>query len=236
MKDLKIRKLLVGCGIMGAIFISAHSVSAQDVSGGFAVDVMSKYIWRGMESHNRVALQTDLNLAYKEFTVDFWSDYKTGEESGIDEVDFTLDYTKSFPLKIGEVSLSGGYIYYDMDSGDTQEVYLGASYSDKIANFPISLGATVYRDIDAVQSTYLELTGSTEIPIDKVTVSPYITFGYYEYDEGKDGWNNLEFGVDASMSLTKSIGAHALVAYSIGNEDLGLDNEFYGGVGVGFEF
>ena len=236
MKNFKIRKLIVGCGIMSAIFISAHSVSAQDVSGGFAVDVMSKYIWRGMESHNKVAVQTDLSLGYKGFTIDFWSDYKTGEESGIDEVDFTLDYTKSFSLKRGEVSLSGGYIYYDIDGGDTQEVYLGAGYNDKILSLPFSLGVTLYRDIDAIHSTYLEITGNTEILLNTITVSPYITFGYYWYDKGKDDWNNLEFGVDTKAPITKSIYAHALVSYSIGNKDLGLDDEFYGGIGAGFEF
>lgn len=230
------KKAILGWGTIFTLFFSAQSVTAQDVAGGLAVDVTSKYIWRGIEVHNKVAIQTDLNLSYKGFTADFWSDYRTGEKSEMDEVDFTFDYTKTFSLKTGELFLSGGYIYYDIDGGDTQEIYVGAEYNTKVFDLPISLGATIYRDIDSIQSTYLEVTGSTEYSYYSATISPYVTFGYYWYDHGEDDWNNLEFGIDTSVSINKSFYLHGLVAYSIGNDDLGVDNEFYGGVGVGFNF
>jgi hypothetical protein len=233
---LKIKKSILCFGTVGTLLFSTQLVKAQSVNGGFEVNAMSKYIWRGMEIHNKVAVQTDLNLGYRGFTVDFWSDYRTGDNSEVDEVDFTLDYTKSVSLKRGKLSVSTGYIYYDIDGGDTQEIYVGAGYSDKIFSLPISLGATIYRDIDAIQSTYLELTGSTEFPLNTITISPYITLGYYWYDHGEDDWNNLELGIDTSVPINKSFYLHGLVAYSIGNDDLGVDNEFYGGVGVGFNF
>ncbi|MDF2953950.1 MAG: hypothetical protein OD816_001195 [Thermodesulfobacterium sp.] len=235
MKVLKNKKKVLSCGLIGIMFFSFVSTSnAQEISGGFSIDVMSKYIWRGIKVHNKVAVQNNLYLSYKNFTVDFWSDYKTGDKSKVDEVDITLDYTKKFTLKNEEFFLSAGYIYYDINEEDTQEVYIKGGY--KILNLPLFLKVSIYRDIDAIQSTYLEIKGSGEVNLNPLIFFPYMTFGYYWYDEGENDWNNLEFGLDGSYLLDEHLNAHFQATYSIGNDDMGLEDEFWGGIGIEFSF
>ncbi len=240
MRNLKGIKKLGVLATVAVFGLASAPAWGGEVSGGFSVDVMSKYVWRGAVSHNRVAVQNNLKLSYKGVTVDFWSDYRTGEGSEMDEVDFSVDYTKSLKLGAGDLSLSGGYIYYDTAPPKTQEVYGGAEYSQTIANVPLSLGVKVYRDIDASSSTYVKSSVGVDYSIKKFTLSPSLTFGYYidkdVNNQKKTGWNNVELGLDVSFPLVDKFKGHILGAYSIGNEDMGLDNEFYGGVGVSFEF
>jgi hypothetical protein len=214
----------------------AHA-QEDKVSGSFSVDLMSQYIWRGCDCTDSAVVQPDLSVTYQDFTVDFWADYDAGGTSDIDEVDFTLDYSHSFKVGMGELTPSIGYIYYDMDVGDTQEVYVGLSYSQELMpDLGLNIGFTVYRDVDTVHSTYLEGNFGLDYGIKSVTVSPYLTVGYYWYDNADDDWNNVELGMDVSFAITGPISGHAKIAYSFGNDDMGVDDEFYGGVGISFEF
>ncbi len=238
--------LLVFLSVLGLMFGSLNSLYAQDFSGGFSVDVMSQYLWRGKDMTDSAVVQPDLSLSYKDFTVDFWADYDAGGKSDIDEVDFTLSYSHTFKVGPGEIAPSIGYIYYDVDGGDTQEIYAGLSYGQQLVpDVGLNIGVTVYRDVDTVHSTYVEGTLGIDVSALKpLTISPYVTASYYSYDDVNafdptkhtNGWNNVELGTDVSFTISGPLSGHAKIAYSFGNSDMGLDDEFYGGVGVSLGF
>lgn len=239
------RRYLAIATVFVILLTSSAYAQENPVSGAFAVDVMSQYTWRGMDCTDSGVVQPDLSVTYKDFTVDFWADYDAGGTSDMDEVDFTLDYSHTFKVGPGEITPSLGYIYYDVDGGDTQEIYAGASYSQKVApQVGLNIGATVYRDVDTVHSTYVEGTVGLDVSVKPLTISPYVKASYYSYDDvnavdpnkDKNGWNNVELGTDVSFPIIGPLSGHALIAYSFGNDNMGLDDECYGGVGVSFEF
>jgi hypothetical protein len=226
---------LVGVMIICIGLGSLGYAQENNVSGGFGVDAMSNYIWRGSKLSDSAVVQLDLNASYKGFTVDFWANYDAGDTGDVTEVDITFDYSRGFKVGPGELTASVGYIYYDTPP-DTQEIYLGGSYGLEIAGVGLNAGLTIYRDIEEFHSTYVEGSVGADVEVKPATVSPYLTVSYSSKDDNDSGWNNIEIGVDTSFPITGPLSGHALVAYSVGNEDLGLDNEFYGGVGISFEF
>jgi len=222
------------------IFTSLGYAEENSVSGAFTVDVMSQYIWRGIDETDSAVVQPDLSITYKDFTIDFWADYDAGGTSDVDEVDITFDYSPTFKVGPGEFTPSIGYIYYQLEpsaGGDTQEIYAGVGYSVEVApEVGLNISTFVYRDVDTVHSTYVEGTLGLDVSVKPVTVSPYVTASYYSYDHGKNDWNNVELGTDISFPLVGPLSGHTLIAYSFGNDDMGLGDEFYGGIGISFEF
>ena len=55
---------------------------------------LSKYIWRGFTNSTRSVVQGDVSMGFNDFTVSVWSSYDSGNTKRVNEVDYTLDYTR----------------------------------------------------------------------------------------------------------------------------------------------
>lgn len=81
--------------IFYATSLSGQSDTVKPVSIAANVDLVSRYIWRGMEIGHAPNIQPGLSATWKDFTLGAWGAYKlTGE--GEQETDFYLSKTFKF--------------------------------------------------------------------------------------------------------------------------------------------
>ena len=230
-------KCLAGIFAFVLLFSLPTFSYAEEKAEGFAsVSIMSSYVWRGIQlSDDELVIQPSVGIAYKGFSVNFWSNYNT-DTTEEDETDFTLDFSNA----IGKVGYSFGYIYYALSGDnveDSQEVYGAVSY-DTI----LSPSLTVYRDFDEFLSTYVVFSVGQDFKVADFTVSSGASLSYYFYDNADDDWQNFEVSLSTSIPVRKPLSPlDPMVAYSVGlyeDESTGtkLDDEFYGGVTVAFNF
>jgi len=107
------------------------AVGSADAEGspvviGMDHAVQSRYQWRGFTLDDSPVLQQGVRAGISGFTAGIWGSFGVGTgPADADEVDYTLDYTRS----LGPVNLSLGYIVYDFPSADlyTREFYAGLS-------------------------------------------------------------------------------------------------------------
>ena len=157
------------------ILIAALSIKAQEVATtqnkinlNFKVDMVSRYLWRGLLLDNNPCIQPDLSLSVGGFTFGSWASY--GYNSKFPEIDFYLIY------EFGPLSLTV-FDYYNEDETDLSSIkyftwdrkLTGHALEGTIAwngteNFPLrALAATFFygndRDADGNQyySTYFEI-------------------------------------------------------------------------------
>lgn len=134
-----------------------------------ALSAYSKYVWRGQElSRDSIVLQPSLTVGYKGFSVNFWSNVDTDlhtslqpstsdDKFNLNETDITLAYDYSFNI----VSLTGGYIYYDLDGiDDSQELFFSAGL-----DVLLSPTITVYKEIAHGPAWYITADVSHSFPI-----------------------------------------------------------------------
>jgi hypothetical protein len=160
-------------------------VEEPKVTGVGSIGFYNKYIFRGYEigTENFVA-QPSLSASYKGFTATFWGNYDSNQRnstsavftnqgrSGIDEVDVTLSYTYA----IQKLSLTGGYIYYNLKyAEDTEEFFFTLAY-DMIGKPAI----TVFQDINSYTGTYINLALAHSFPLPKdISLDLGASFGYF---------------------------------------------------------
>jgi hypothetical protein len=154
------------------------------VTGAGAIGFYNRYIFRGYEiGKSGFVMQPSLTASYRGFSASFWANYDTNQQNttsavfsdpgsgAIDEVDITLSYTYT----INKLSLTGGYIYYDVSyAKNTQEFFLTAAL-DVFGKPTIS----AYQDVDSYPGTYLNLSFAQSFPIYKdITLDLGASFGY----------------------------------------------------------
>jgi hypothetical protein len=224
-------------GIVGMATIGT-ALAEDKPSADASVGIYSKYIWRGYNLEDGPVIQPSLTVGYKGFAANLWGNLNLDEENATTnsynwyETDFTLSYDGAYE-KLG---YSLGYIYYDTDDGDTQEIYFGLSYDTILAP-----SITVYRDIQSFPGYYVNLgIGHSFSVTDKYTLDLGASAGYYNVDD----YSALHDGV-LSASMTFPVGEYLSVTpevyYSFplsndADDDAGLENEFYGGLSASFAF
>jgi len=159
-------------------------VEELKVTGAGAIGFYNRYIFRGYEiGKSGFVIQPSLTASYRGFSAGFWAKYDTNQRnttsasftneggSGINEVDLTLSYTYT----IKKLSLTGGYIYYDLSyAKNTQEFFLTTAL-DVFGKPTFS----VYQDVDSYPGTYLNLSFAQSFPIYKdITLDLGASFGY----------------------------------------------------------
>jgi hypothetical protein len=227
----------------------------ENVSVGVAGDFFSKYVWRGQNVVDDWVLQPSASLGYKGFTASVWANLDlTGDvvdDGGFSEVDYSLDYSNTFPDQ-ETIGYSVGIIYYDFPNTPweaTSEVYGGLT-----AAVPLSPTIRAYYDFDEIDGTYVQLSvGHT---IEKVTqwrkdcycdAQVGASLGY-----GNSGYNDGYFGVDdgALNDLTLTAGLPVClgkwtirpsIAYSTMIDDdiraaTAKSDNFWAGVGAAYQF
>ncbi len=87
------KKIIRVASLLAISFATIFPMKAQDkfeVSGG--ADLVSNYVWRGMNQESGVSLQSALNFAYKGFSLGAWGNGSLSELEP-QEFDITLGYT-----------------------------------------------------------------------------------------------------------------------------------------------
>jgi hypothetical protein len=168
------------------------------VTGSAGTSVLNRYIFRGYRiGENGLVIQPSLTASYKGFSVGFWGNIDSHQRNtttatfadreigkkGFNEVDLTLSYTYT----IQKLSLTGGYIYYNLKyAEDTEEFFLTAAY-DIISKPTLS----VYQDVNAYPGTYMNLSFAHSFNLPKsMTLDLGASFGY---ESGQGGfWKTYE--------------------------------------------
>jgi hypothetical protein len=247
MKHSLFNKLII---ISMFVFLSTtfNAWAEEEVPAASAdVGVFNKYIWRGYElNHDSIVIQPSVTLGYKGFSVNGWANIDTDSEAdnSWNETDLTLSYETS----IGNVTLGGGYIYYNVRvDDDTQELYVKAGYDTFL-----SPTLTVYRDIDLTPGYYFNLGLSHSINItENISLDLSGGLGYYiscdknivEIGTNKK-YNGLQDGLlsaGLTIPLNKQITMSPSISYSFALSDkaealLGTSRNMFGGVVFSYSF
>ncbi len=230
--------LLVGLMIVGTV----HAQTSVNASiGGF-----SGYIWRGgiLGADNKALLQPSVTLGFGDSGLSFnvWGSFFVQSRTatkGADELDFTLDYTKTLSEESG-MSVSIGYVQYTFPSLDTkvtgldkhtEEPYIGIS----LAN-PVSPSVKFYYDFNNADGWYLVASGSYAIPIGEGEDAPALNIGVSAAASsyvGKTGFNDVT--ATASVGLTAGrFTISPMAGFSYADSKINIDkSSFWGGVTIG---
>jgi hypothetical protein len=166
----------------------ARKTEEAGVAGTASVGVFNRYIFRGYEiGRSGLVVQPSLSATYKGFTAAFWGNIDTHQRDttsavftrpgskGFNETDLTLSYTYG----IGNLAVTGGYIYYNLKyAEETEEIFLSFAY-DVFSKPTLS----IYRDVNTYPGTYVNLAFSHSMPVNKeITIDLGASFGYFAGD------------------------------------------------------
>jgi len=209
---------------MAVLVLQASTALAGDMAVDINADVsfLTDYVWRGQTYAEGGVVQPNFGIGFANgLSLGVWADYIVEDDlrggSLVNEVDYTLDYS----LERGPVGFSVGYIFYDFpgtpDGGNTEELYAGVSL-----NTVLSPTLTVYRDVDAIDGTYvvfqmehsMELTDKTDL-----SFGGTLAWGSASYHEGYFGVKESslsDYSLTASLSyaLTKTITITPIISYT----------------------
>ena len=176
-----------------AIADEQKAAETSPVTGSASLGVYNQYIFRGYEiGKSGLVVQPSLSASLKGFTATFWGNLDTNQRDtrsaafsdqfhkGWNETDITLSYTHTFD----KLSLTGGYIYYGTKYADeTEEFFITGTY-----DIFLKPTLSVYRDINNFSGTYINLSFSHSVPLNKtVALDLGASFGYFIGDS--DYWN-----------------------------------------------
>ncbi|MEW6186392.1 MAG: hypothetical protein AB1585_11720 [Thermodesulfobacteriota bacterium] len=145
----------------------------------------NKYVWRGYElSKDSLVIQPSLTVGYTGIEVGLWGNldtkdhYLKTDKANWNETDLTLSYTK----EAGPTKLTGGAIYYSLDSADDSlELFFRAA-----GNFLLSPTISIYREILNYPGWYVNLGAAHSFNLTKtVTLDMAASIGYQISDTDK---------------------------------------------------
>ena len=104
--------LTIACGLMATTMVAQEQVEAQ-----LSADVVSTYVWRGMDLGN-ASLQPTLGVAWKGLSLSAWGSVGIARAEDMKELDLTLQYTTG--------GLTLGVVDYWNDTADKRYLYYQA--------------------------------------------------------------------------------------------------------------
>ena len=141
--------------------IEVESDSGQ-AAINFGADLVSRFIWRGIDCGNSPAIQPNLSFSFKGLNIGVWGSYAfsgykiqindtTVEDAGTyAETDLYISYTyKWFTLivfdyfTVNGLNPNAGNRYFDYNNATTGHVIEGCLSFDGPGNFPVQLMASV---------------------------------------------------------------------------------------------
>jgi hypothetical protein len=214
----------------------AAVVKEEGPSTGFSfattLDLYSAYVWRGAVINDRPVVQPGATVSYATgdygtFSANVWANFDLTDRKGhtafggINEI----DYTASYAIDVGPVSLSVGHIWYTFPkvSGPdylegTREVYFTAQYNNDIVNPFVK----VYYDYDAVDSAYANFGVNKTVKVsDRLSVGSEVSVGVAEDDYrsflyggvSEGGLCDFNASLFASYAITDHISVGPRVAW-----------------------
>jgi hypothetical protein len=152
--------------VLVLLFLGSPSLFAQTdtipkISTAVSVDLVSHYIWRGLDLGHTPGVQPGLSASWKDFTLGYWGAYRLGG-SGDHETDFYLEKTigvATFSIwDYWSYSGESSNDYFDYNKNTTShqlEAQVLLSGGEKLP-FNI-LGSYFFYGADPTNSMYLEL-------------------------------------------------------------------------------
>lgn len=190
-KPLKFEQSLKGGRMKKSILILILSISFLNAQGfNVGADLVSRYIWRGLEAAPGVSIQPNLSYSGNGLSVGVWASYALSPQAAnADENDFWLSYSRgAFSLTVTDYYYPSGV---NPDISDFSDNGFGAhvdevalSYSGgKDMPLDVMLAVNVYNDPD--HSFYLELTWHGPGGVDVFTgITKGKSAWYAVYDKG----------------------------------------------------
>ena len=152
------------------------------------LDLYSAYVWRGEVINDRPVWQPGATASYATgnygtLSANVWGNFDMTDRNshtkfgGVNE----LDYTASYAIDVGPVSLSVGHIWYTFPSisgsaygTSTREVYVTAQYNNDIVNPFVK----AYYDYDLVEGTYVNFGVNKTVKVnDRLSVGSEVSLG-----------------------------------------------------------
>ncbi|MBF88834.1 MAG: hypothetical protein CMG75_04085 [Candidatus Marinimicrobia bacterium] len=190
------------------LFLVNTSTAIGQVSLG--ADVVSRYVWRGVDFGESMSVQPSLSYSSGNFEIGSWGSYSYAPlSSGANEHDIWVGYSfGSIGLTITDYYFpNGGFDFFDFDGVEGDTASAGAhwiesslSYSGS-ESFPISIlfGAFIYNDPET--STYLEVGYPLSVDGADLNFFAGATLAETAF-YGTEGAGLISMGVSASKEVT----------------------------------
>ncbi|UCG77411.1 MAG: hypothetical protein JSV21_07440 [Nitrospirota bacterium] len=245
----KLRSMIMA--VVLVLMVVPAAFAGVETSGYASVDVMSSYVWRGIQLHEAAAVQPSVGITYGNFGANFWANYDSDDAvKEIIETDLTLNYV----FEVDKLAFDVGYIYYALDGfADTQEFYVSASY-----DVLLSPTLTLYYDVDEGDGGFIVAAISHSLPVmeDKASINLGASASYnmsnlvMGVDPGGDEFSGLyngELTASLSYAVNDNFSVEPKIAYSMALSDdaefaiesmseNGESGQFYGGVSLALNF
>lgn len=198
-------KLLFSTILIIIITSSLQAQSSFSLSAGG--DIVSRYIWRGLEINGTLNIQPTVEATYGGLTAGLWGSYAFAERGSTDELDFYAGYTIStesagdFGLLFTDYYFTTGHRLSDVSDTSAHFLEAAVTYSGP-SSIPISIFLGYTFKPASVKSLYWEVGYSTSID----------AFGFDIFVGGTDGgaaeyYGSTEFavittGFKASQDIT----------------------------------
>ena len=203
--------VLLALGLVAGVTTHAQDTVETTISG----DVVSSYIWRGMDAGS-VSLQPTLGIGYKGLSLSAWGSVGLTNPDDLKEFDLTLAYTTGgFNIGITDYWFSAGAEpegrYFKYDANATNHIFeatigydFGFASLQWYTNFAGNDG--VNKDGKRAYSSYVE----ANVPFKLATVDWTATAGAVPYATdfyGTDGFavTNLALKATNDIKVTDSI-------------------------------
>ncbi len=192
-----------------------------------SADIVSRYVWRGINLSESPAIQPTLSLTYKNITFGTWASYTFSREM-LQEVDLFLSYETRFATftlnnYYNPPSDSIGFIgdYFELSSKKTPHILEGVLSLNGPEKFPIVITAAVMfwgNDKDeenkSVYSTYIEAGYPFEVHETKTNlflgITPFEGFYYSKF-----GFVNAGVAVSKEIKITENYSLPIKGSFSI---------------------
>lgn len=176
-----------------------------------SADIVSRYVWRGINLSESPAIQPTLSLTYKNITFGTWASYTFSRES-LQEVDLFLSYETRFATftlnnYYNPPSDTIGFVgnYFELSSKNTPHILEGVLSLNGPEKFPIAITAAVMfwgndrgEDDKNFYSTYIE----TAYPFELQDTKANLFIGITPFE----GFYYSKFGlVNAGVTVSKEI-------------------------------
>lgn len=182
-----------------SVGVSAQAQEASALSVTVDVTYVSDYAFRGVKLAG-ASIQPSVEATYGDFYAGVWhSNSISGTNAGFDsETDFYVGY--GFAVN-DVITLDGGvtrYTYSGGSSGDTTEVYIGASF-----DVLLSPSVYYYHDFDLEYSSYVASLGYS-LPVDAISASLDFSASYGWIQRPGDDYSYASVGVSIPYALSET--------------------------------
>lgn len=187
-----------------AALATVTTIYAEEAEVSVGADVVSRYVWRGMDQGSGASLQPTLSLSYGGLSVGAWGSTSLSEIEP-KEIDLSVGYSVgAFSAVLTDYFWAGESAKYGHYTDD-HFLELGLSYvvADKLTiswATMLALGesAELDEDGDRMFSTYVNF--NYDIDVNGVIVSPYIGFSPWK-SQYSDDFAVMDFGIKGAKDI-----------------------------------